>query len=215
MDLIRIDTRKAYENIHDMITTLELKPGSVLNDQELAQELGLELKPVREALTLLAQDRLVSFSDQGMYVADINVADLEQLSELRLQLETFCARLAAERATPDDLAVLEALRSEQAAISTGEMGRLFELDHKFHQAIAAASGNRYLARALEQLFGQSQRLWYLVLPDLEFLPDAVETHLELLKAIKSGDGDEAARIMHDHVKIFYDKVKSILLTDER
>ncbi len=214
MDLIRIDTRKAYENIHEKITTLQLKPGSVLNDQELAEEVGLELKPVREALTLLAHDGLVNFSDQGMYVSDINVSELEQLSELRLQLETFCAQLAAERASPDDLAVLEALRSEQAAIDPDEIERLFDLDHKFHQAIAAASGNRYLARALEQLFGQSQRLWYLVLPELEFLPDAVETHLDLLKAIKAGDGVGAAGIMHDHVKSFYDKVKAILLSNE-
>jgi DNA-binding GntR family transcriptional regulator len=214
MDLIRIDTRKAYENIHAKITTLELEPGSVLNDQALADEIGLELKPVREALTLLAHDGLVNFSDQGMYVSDINVSDLEQLSELRLQLETFCARLAAERASPDDLAVLEALRSEQAAIPSEEAGRLFDLDHKFHQAIAAASGNRYLARALEQLFGQSQRLWYLVLPELDFLPDAVETHLDLLKAIKAGDGDKAASIMYAHVKGFYDNVKTILLTDK-
>jgi DNA-binding GntR family transcriptional regulator len=210
MDLIRIDTRKAYENIHEKITKLELEPGSILNDQALAKELGLELKPVREALTLLAHDRLVTFSDQGMYVSDINVAELEQLSELRLQLETFCARLAAERATPDDLAVLDALRSEQAAISPDEMEKLFDLDHKFHQAIAAASGNQYLAKALEQLFGQSQRLWYLVLPKLDFLSSAVETHLDLLEAIKAHDGDKAAQIMHDHVKGFYDQVKTIL-----
>lgn len=214
MDLIRIDTRKAYENIHEKITKLELQPGSVLNDQELAREIGLELKPVREALTLLAHDGLVTFSDQGMYVSDVNVVELEQLSELRLELETFCARLAAERASLDDLAVLEALRSEQTAISHDEMEHLFDLDHKFHQAIAAASGNRYLARALEQLFGQSQRLWYLVLPELDFLPGAVETHLDLLEAIKAGDADRAAQIMHEHVKSFYDKVKTILFADE-
>lgn len=214
MDLIRIDTRKAYENIHMKITRLELPPGSVLNDQALAEEIGLELKPVREALSLLAHDGLVTFSEQGMYVTEINIAELEQLSELRLQLETFSARLAARRASPDDLAVLEALRSEQASIAPGEMERLFDLDHKFHQAIAAASGNRHLARALEQLFGQSQRLWYLVLPELDFLPEAVETHLALLQAIKTRDGDQAARIMHDHVKGFYDKVKTILSADK-
>lgn len=214
MDLIRIDTQKAYETIHEKITKLQLPPGSVLNDQALAEEIGLELKPVREALTLLAHDGLVSFSDQGMYVTDINVAELELLSELRFQLETLCARLAAERATPDDLAVLEALRSEQASIAADEMERLFDLDHKFHQAIAAASNNHYLARALEQLFGQSQRLWYLVLPKLDFLPDAVETHLKLLEAIKAQDAAEAARIMGEHVSGFYDQVKTILSEED-
>lgn len=210
MDLIRIDTLKAYESLHEKVTTLELAPGSMLDDQALAEQVGLELRPVREALTLLAHDGLVTLSDKGMFVSDVNMAELEELSELRLQLETFCARLAAERATPDDLAVLEALRSEQASISADEKERLFDLDHKFHQAIAAASGNRYLARALEHLFGQSRRLWYMVLPKLGFLSHSVETHLDLLAAIKAQDSEQAAEIMHNHVKGFYDQVKEIL-----
>ena len=93
--------------------------------------------------------------------------------------------MAARRATPDDLVVLEAIRQEQVAADPGDPRRLFEIDHQFHKAIAQAAHNKYLAQTLDHFFGLSLRLWYLVLPHLEFLPGAVEKHLDLADAIRS------------------------------
>lgn len=210
MELVRVDTQRAYDIIREKITTLELPPGAAVNDQALADELGFELYPIHEALKLLAHDGLIDLKPKGIYVLDVNTADLEQLSELRLLLEAFSARCAAERATPDDLVVLDALCQEQESVARGELQRLFEVDHKFHQAVAGAAHNEYLAAMLERLFGLSQRLWYLVLPELDFLPGAVEMHLELVEAIKSGEGELAAGIMQTHVEAFYDKVHDVL-----
>jgi len=211
MELERVDTKRAYEQIRERITTLELAPGSPVNEQKLAEELGMGLAPVREALKLLAHDSLVVITPRhGLYVADVDIPDLEQLSEMRLALEGLSARLAAKRATPDDLVVLEALRQEQAATPPADSKRLFSVDHKFHQAIARAAHNKYLADSLERLFGLSQRLWYLALPKLGFLPGAVEKHLGLVHAIQNGDGDEAERIMRAHVAEFYAQVREIL-----
>ena len=118
MELERVDTRRAYERIRERITTLEMAPGSVIHEQELAEELDMGLLPVREALRLLAHDSLVVITPRhGLYVAEVNVPDLEQLSEMRMALESLSARLAAQRATEDDIVVLEALRLEQARIS--------------------------------------------------------------------------------------------------
>ena len=211
MELERVDTKRAYERIREQITTLDLAPGSVINDQQLARNLDVGLAPVREALKLLAHENLVVITPRyGLYVADVNVPDLEQLSEMRLALEGLSARLAAQRATDDDGAVLEALRQEQASTPAEDSRRLFDLDHKFHQAVAQAAHNKYLAASLELLFGLSQRLWYLALPNLEFLPSSVEKHLELVEAIKTGDGDRAERIMREHVREFYAQVRTIL-----
>lgn len=211
MEWERVDTQRAYELIRHKIIALDLQPGTPINDQRLAEELGLGMLPVREALKLLAHDDLVVITPRhGLYVADVNPADLQQISEVRLALETLCARLAAQRATPDELAVLEALRQEQAATPTQDSRRQFDLDHKFHQAIARAAHNRYLARTLDHLFGLSQRLWYLQLPDLEFLPTAVQKHLELVVAIKARDADLAADLMHEHVLQFYEHVTKAL-----
>lgn len=211
MELKRVDTQRAYELIRDKITTLELAPGEMLNDQALAEQLDMGLAPVREALKLLSHDGLVDIPPNGIYVADVDIPELEQLSELRLLLETFCAEQAAHRATPDDLAVLEALQEEQATVLPEDSMRLFEIDHKFHQAIAKAARNRHLEDTLERFFGLSQRLWHLAMPRLESLSDAVEEHLELVEAIRTGDSERAGQIMHDHVQNFYDEVMKVLV----
>jgi DNA-binding GntR family transcriptional regulator len=215
MELVRVDTQRAYERIWDKITTLELAPGTPINEQKLAQELDMGLSPVREALRLLTHDNLVVITPRhGLYVTDVNVPDLEQISEIRVSLEALCARLAAQRATPDDLVVLEALRQEQATIPSDDSRRLFDLDHKMHQAVAQAAHNKYLAQTLDRLFGPSQRLWYLALPNLGYLPASVEKHLDLVDAIQAGEAERAEQIMQEHVAEFYAHVREILMAKE-
>lgn len=215
MELIRVDTQRAYERIRQMITTLELAPGSTLDEGRLAGEIDLGLAPVREALKLLVHDNLVEVASQGgIFVASVSIPDLEQISELRGLLESFCAGQAAQRATPDDIAILEALRQEQITIPAQDSQRWFDLDHKFHRAIAQAAHNKYLSQTLEHLFGLSQRLWYLALPHLDFLPGAVQVHLDLVAAIKDGDAYRAEALMSAHVRDFYAKVSGILAEKE-
>jgi DNA-binding GntR family transcriptional regulator len=211
MQLVGVDAQRAYDLVWEKITTLELPPGAPINEQELAEEFDMGVTPVREALKWLAHENLVDVTERhGIYVADVNVEDLQQLSEMRLSLESLSARLAAERVQSDDLVVLEALRKEQAAVTPEESRDLFDLDHRFHQAVAKAAHNRYLAQTLERLFGLSRRLWYLALPHLELLTSSVEKHVELVEAIEEGDADRAEEIMHRHVKEFYDEVRQIL-----
>jgi DNA-binding GntR family transcriptional regulator len=211
MELVEVTTQHAYEHIRRSIITLDLPPGTLINEQELAATLNTGVGSVREALKLLAYDELVHITPRhGLYVADINLPDLEQLSEMRLTLEPFCARLAAQRADADDLAVLAALRAEQAATVSKDSRRLLEIDRKFHQALIRAAKNKYLARSLEHFFGLSQRLWYMALPRLDFLPGAVAEHLDMEAAIRQRDADRAERIMYTHVNEFYDRVRRIL-----
>lgn len=217
MQTQRIDTQRAYDLILEKITTLELAPGSAINEQRLAGELSLPPTAVEEALKLLEHEHLVRITSRyGMYVADINIPDLDQISELRLALETLVAGLAAQRATRDDLFVLEAIRQAQLAAGTQNPRRLFEVDHKFHQAIAEAAHNKYLAETLNHLFGLSLRFWYLLLPfdntsdSLEALPAAVEKHLALVNAIRDHDEAAAREIMRSHVASFYEAVRRVL-----
>lgn len=204
----RIDTTRAYELIREKITTLALAPGAPIDAQALAAGLEMAVAPVQEALKLLAHEELVTITRRhGLYVSDVNVEDLDALSETRMPLEGLAARLAAARATADDLVVLEALCAEHPADTAGP--ELFELDHRFHQAIAAATHNRYLARTLEQFYGLSRRLWFLALPHLDFLPTSVEEHVAIVEAIKAGREEEAEQLMQEHVRTFYDNVRNV------
>jgi len=210
MELLRIDTQRAYELIRKKITSLELPPGSLIDEGKLADELEMGSVPVREALNLLAYDHLVTTADHGLFVSKVEIPDLQQISEIRMLLEPYCAREAAIHATGDDIVVLEALCQEQSQIPADQPKQLFDLDHKFHQAIARAAKNKYLAEILENFYGHSKRAWFLVLPHLDFLSTAVGSHLEMVDAIKDQNADHAAEMMRDHVQGFYEKVFEIL-----
>jgi DNA-binding GntR family transcriptional regulator/ferredoxin len=227
-----LEVRSAYTRIREMIVTLALAPGAAVKPERLAGELELPPAAIVEALELLAYDRLVVITppqEHGIYVSLVHLADLDELSETRLRLESLSARLAAQRATPDDLAVLDALTAEhqgygaishrndtgtlQEAVPAEVSRRLLDLDHKLHQAIASAAANKYLAGALDQFFGLSQRLWHLALPRLaaeRALLPAVRMHSDLVDAIRKREADHAAAIMHEHVAEFYARVRLLL-----
>lgn len=215
MQLIGVDTQQAYNKIREMIITLALKPGSVVNEQVLAEQLDFGLKPIREALKLLVHDKFIEIKKhQGLYVSAINLEDLKLLSEVRIMMEGFTARLAAERATEDDITIMEALIDEQKSIPEEDKQAWFEIDHKLHQAIATAAHNYYLSDSLEYYFGLSQRLWYVVLSDIKFLSPAVQEHAELVMSIKNRNPDKAEKIMVSHVQDFYSKVREIIKLNE-
>jgi len=211
VDLIGVDTQKVYELLKDQIITLVFQPGSAVNEAELSAALGVGAGPIREALKLLHHDQLIVVSRQGgLYVAELNPEDLKMLSEVRVGLEGQAAGLAALRATADHLLVMDALIQEQAKIEVADRTAWFNLDHKLHQAIAKASGNRYLAHSLEIYFGLSQRLWYLALPKLDFLSAAVEEHAQLVESIRTKDSHQAEKRMREHVLGFYQKVQNLI-----
>ena len=83
-----------------------------------------------EALQLLAHEGLVVITpphEHGIYVSYVHLATLDQLSETRVRLEALAARLAAERGTADDLAVMDALLAEQATIPADDMRQMLEV----------------------------------------------------------------------------------------
>ena len=99
---------EAYHQIKRRIVTLEMPPGSVIDESTLKEELGLWRTPIREALQRLAREDLVTILPRyGIFVDDIKVTDLRQIFEARVPLEIACVRLAAERASLQMVAAME------------------------------------------------------------------------------------------------------------
>ncbi|HET6945615.1 MAG TPA: GntR family transcriptional regulator [Gaiellaceae bacterium] len=200
---------KAYHAIRDLIVSLELAPGAVIDERELIKELGIGRTPVREALRRLAQERLVEvYPRRGMFVTGVDVRELARLSEVRLLLEPDAARLAAERATEADRQELAALLAELDA----GVSELMDLDERIHRAVYRAAHNHLLEATLEQYYVLALRIWTLALDRAHDLEEAVETHRVLLQAIRDGDGDRAAATMRDHVENFEQAMHRVLLT---
>ena len=208
ISLVSSLTDKAYHAIRGLIVSLELAPGSVIDERGLVERLGIGRTPVREALRRLAQERLVEvYPRRGMFVTGVDVRQLARLSEVREVLEPEAARLAAERATETDRAGFSALLEELDAGGS----ELIDLDERIHRRHHAAH-NDLLEATLEQYYVLALRIWSIALDRAHELEEAVEEHRALLEAIGDGDGERAAETMRAHVQNFEQAMHRVLLT---
>ena len=203
---------RAYVAIRRLIVTLELEPGAVINERELVERLGIGRTPVREALRRLAQEGLVEvYPRRGMFVTDVDVRRLAQLSEVRAVLEPEAARLAAERLTEAGRAELEELLRELDADAFDDPA-LMALDERIHRAVYRWARNDLLEATLEQYYVLALRIWTIALDRQHELHDAVQEHRALLEAIRDGDGERAAATVRAHVEDFEQAMRRVLLT---
>jgi DNA-binding GntR family transcriptional regulator len=203
---------KAYHAIRELIVSLELAPGAVIEERELMERLGIGRTPVREALHRLAQERLVEvYPRRGMFVTGVDVRELARLSEVRVVLEPEAARLAAERATDADRAAIDELLEDLAAGGRDDR-ELMELDERIHGAVYRAAHNDLLETTLSQYYVLALRIWAMALDRQHELEAAVDAHRALLETIRDGDGPRAAEIMRAHVQDFEQAMHRVLLT---
>jgi DNA-binding GntR family transcriptional regulator len=202
---------KAYQLIRHKIITLELPPRSAIDEQALMEDLQLGRTPIREALQRLAAEGLViSAPRRGMFVADIGITDLQKIFEMRMTLEGFCARLAAQRVTALQLAEMQAVIAELDRIPDGEKKALMDIDQRFHELVYQAADNEFLADTLARLHALSHRIWHLTLDRIGDVRGAMEQHVAITKALQDGDGVRAEALVQRHVADFQKEIKAVL-----
>jgi len=202
---------KAYQLIRHKIITLELPPLSAIDEQALMEDLQLGRTPIREALQRLAAEDLVMLAPRrGMFVADISITDLQKIFEARMVLEAFCAQLAAQRATPDQLAEMAVVVQEMDHVSDGDNRALMAIDERFHGLLYEAADNEFVADTLKRLHALSFRLWYLVLDRLGGVRAAMEQHKAITEALMARDEMRAAELIQRHVSDFQREIKAVL-----
>jgi DNA-binding GntR family transcriptional regulator len=200
----RLVAERAYVDLRDRIVTLHLPPGTVLREDELMQDLGIGRTPLREAVKRLALENLVEVQPRrGTFVTAIEAADIQNITEVRAELEGYAAELAALRLDPETRAEAEALVHDIEALDgAGEQESLMRMDERIHRFIWDAGRNPYLTQTLERYFTHSLRIWYLVLDRVPTLGHAVHDQTQLLDAILDRSGPHARTIMHEHVMAF-------------
>jgi len=194
----------AYRTLKEKIITLEYPPATLLNEAMLMDELNLGRTPIREALQRLAFENLVIILPRrGTIVADLNMSDIQKIFEIRLELEAQTAFLAAQRASPEQIAEMEGLFAEaDEIIAQANYRQLIALDHQLHLLLAKAAQNEFLEEILERLYTHILRLWYVSLHEVSRLAEAIEEHRDIIAAVKAGDGQQAAEIMRAHIAGF-------------
>jgi DNA-binding GntR family transcriptional regulator len=204
-------SEKAYRLLKHKIVTLELEPLTVIDDVGLANELGIGRTPIREALHRLAAEGLIIVAPRrGMFVADISLTDLSKIFQVRMEMEAFCARLAAARITPAQLAQMEATIEALSRIDGRDGRELMDVDERFHWLLYEAADNEFLAEMLNRLHAHSCRLWHLVLDRLGDVRLAVEQHGQILEALRARDADRAEELVRDHISDFQRRISAVL-----
>lgn len=196
-------TEQAYREIRQRLITLKILPGEPLNDDEIGRELGIGRTPVREAIKRLETDHLVvSYPKRGTFATRVEMTDLAQILEVRCSLEPLAASLAARNATSESRQGMLELAAAIAKLdpSTGPR-EVMEWDKQVHSQIYNATNNQYLLDTLIRFDNLANRIWYLVIDRLP--PDPAADELKdlaaILRAVAASDGDEAGRLMLDHL----------------
>jgi GntR family transcriptional repressor for pyruvate dehydrogenase complex len=226
--------RSAPEEVADAIRAWMfgrgLQPGDRLGrEEDLAQRFGVSRPTLREALRLLSSAHLVratkgpgggifvaatpeqgigrSVTDSVASMLSAESIELDELIETRMLLEVPLAGLAAQRASEDDVAALQAVLEAAGESAQGDAFRGF--DTRLHGLIAEIAGNR-LARAFTQWIG------HVLQPPLHVLIEpavvdavVVEQHRDIVRAIERGDPPAAERAMREHLVYLHDLVGAV------
>ncbi len=204
-------SEKAYHLIKRKVVSLELAPLSFIDEQALMEDLKLGRTPIREGLQRLAAEGLVSFAPRrGMYVTDISITDLQKIYEMRLVIDGFAARLAAERASSQQLADMESVMAELAQVPDDEGVALMYIDERFHSLLYEAANNKFLSEACTRLHALSCRLWHLALDRLGSVRGAMEQHQEITEALRARDADRAEALIRSHILEFQERIKAVI-----
>jgi DNA-binding GntR family transcriptional regulator len=203
---------RAYEVLKEAIISRQLAPHELLNEEQLAEQLGISRTPVRAALQKLEFEHLVrSIPGKGYMVASLIRADMEHVFFMRRLLEPEAARLAAAHCTPEDAAgLMENVAHQRDAMAAGEYLTYLKRDREFHFAIAAISKNPYLKTAIATVQLHGHR--FLVLDETVRARTitSLDEHAAMVAAVADRDGERAARLTLEHIRRTEDMLASTL-----
>jgi DNA-binding GntR family transcriptional regulator len=197
-----------YDRVRADIVHGALRPNQRLVEVDLAARLGVSRTPVRELLQRLTLEGLVQRNRWGWVVHEHSPEEIRSIYEVRAALEGYAAFLAAGRATPGELAALEALYpAGDDALALGPDAQV-ELNEQFHDGVIEAAGNERLA----QLCRASRQYYFNHRIASRYAPaetrESIEGHRRILAALAQGDGPEAEARARAHV----DYALAIVLT---
>lgn len=176
-----------------------LAPNEWLREESLKELLGVSRTPVREALTRLEEEGLVTRTQgQGARVTTLTIEDMSVVYQVRGSLESLTARMAAEHGSRDMKAALRALHEAMTGVAErDERDEFSRLNIEFHRALSDMAGNAYLTRLLSTVETAVRRFGTRSLSP-ERMRHILSEHGAILAAVVAGDGEAAARTAAVH-----------------
>jgi len=194
------------------ILMFNLKPGERLDETKLAERYGTSRTPVREALRLLAAEGLVKIrAHRGAVVARLSITELVEMFEMMAVYEGVCARLAALRATPDEMAlILQAHEACRLCCETNDYEGYCVANARFHEALYSATHNSCLIRQTVSTRNRLGAYRRFQLRRNNRLNESFREHEAVVAAIRTGRSDDADRMMREHISVQGSHITSLI-----
>jgi DNA-binding GntR family transcriptional regulator len=193
-------TQHALDGLRRAIVAGRLSPGARIGQEDYAQQLGVSIAPVREALRVLEQEGQVTYRPRrGYFVTALEISDLEEIYGLRAVLEQRAARRALAGLDPLALERIELAADDfRRAVETGDVTAELEANRRFHVAILDAPDQPHTMRLIRQLWSSTEpyRALYYNLVEEQRL--AVSAHERILAALHSRDPDRLVAELDAH-----------------
>ena len=204
----------AYQHLQRKLLRAGLRSGAKLSEHGLARELGISRTPVREAIRRLESEGMLrQVASSGTFVAEPDRAQLIEAYEVRMALEAFAVRRAAERMLPQQIlelqrlcdemrAAITAFRNAGAALMEGAPLRRYLLaDLAFHLLLLRAAGNRYALKIFCDVHIHSAIFGYRSHQrDLHHLAYVWLAHARVARAVRRRDAVAAQRVLETHMQ---------------
>ena len=200
---VQLLNEQCYRQLRSLILRGELSPGQHVTEAEIGRRFGMSRTPIREAISRLQQDGLLRARDvRGVCVTELNWAEVSDLYDLRIRLETLAVRWMAVRRAPEDLAVLE----QTWRLASAEEGKPLGTDDEIyagfqiHETVARRVPSPFLGDTLRKLYAQMIRLMWM---DASQADDRLATRVEhraLVSAIRDQDPDRAEQVTVIHIE---------------
>ena len=200
--LIQSMTSQLIVRMRNCILAGTYAPGSALRQDTLASEFGTSKIPVREALVQLQSEGLVDiFPNRGFQVRPLAAAELEEVFNLRLQIEPMAVAQGAKLAMPADrAAAAKALDRLNDALAADEFSSSGQLNREFHLLLVVPRLQPVAAEVLSRLHTLAQRYVQAHLRPEGRVKRATREHAALFKAWNNAKAKEARALIHTHIE---------------
>lgn len=202
----------AYTLILDAIDRGTYLPGAALVESELARSFNVSRTPIREALQRLETQGILHRDGRSLIVSSLSHDQIGELYVVRGELEGLAARLAAQHAAPEEVALLK----DMVARDRDLIGKPFEMsraNRRFHTQIHRASHNRYLIQQLDAVHRAMALLVRTTLAEPDRAESAQAEHEAIVAAIELRDGDAASAAIKEHISRAYQTRLALDLED--
>ena len=187
-----------------------LAPGSAVNQEALAADLGVSITPLREALRRLEMEGLIRLeAHRTMSITPLTSRELNEMYAIRTELDPFAAGLAARNASEVQLEIIYRLARQKAV---NDPVLQLERNRGFHRAMYSSCGNSALINLLEQLWDRTDR-YRLILIREELLRRSTsqQDHVDLADALAARKADLAARLMRAHIERSHARIAGVMM----